>query len=117
MVATSWAANNLKPGDAVLLTEMEHHANLVPWLMLAEQKGIELRWIDIDDDYRLDLSDLDRLLDGVKLVACTVDVERPRDDPPDGGDRRSCPRGRCARGGRRGPGGPSPAGRRDDARL
>ncbi len=72
MVATAWAANNLAPGDAVLLTEMEHHANLVPWLMLAEQKGIELRWLDIDDSYRLDLSNLDRLLDGVRLVACTV---------------------------------------------
>jgi cysteine desulfurase/selenocysteine lyase len=72
MVATSWAATNLKRGDVVLLTEMEHHANLVPWLMLSEQKGIELRWIDVDDSYRLDLSDLDRLLDGVKLVACTV---------------------------------------------
>ena len=40
--------------------------------MLAEQKGVELRWIGIDDSFRLDLSDLDRLLDGVKLVACTV---------------------------------------------
>jgi cysteine desulfurase/selenocysteine lyase len=72
MVATAWAANNLAAGDAILLTEMEHHANLVPWLMLAEHKGIELRWLGIDDSYRLDLSDLDRLLDGVKLVACTV---------------------------------------------
>ena len=56
----------------VLLTDMEHHANLVPWLMLAEERGIELRWLGIDDEYRLDLSDLDRLLDGVKLVACTT---------------------------------------------
>ncbi len=51
---------------------MEHHANLVPWLMLAEERGIELRWIPMSDDYRLDLTDLDRLLDGVKLVACTT---------------------------------------------
>jgi cysteine desulfurase/selenocysteine lyase len=72
IVANSWGANNLKAGDVVLLTEMEHHANLVPWLMLAEQKGIELRWLDITDDYRLDLSNLERQLDGVKLVACTV---------------------------------------------
>jgi cysteine desulfurase / selenocysteine lyase len=72
IVARSWAQKNLKPGDVVLLTEMEHHANLVPWLMLAEQTGIELRWIGIDEDYRLDLSDLDRLLEGVKLVACTA---------------------------------------------
>jgi len=72
MVATAWASHNLNEGDAVLLTEMEHHANLVPWLMLAEQKGIELRWLDVNDDFRLDLSDLDRLLDGVKLVGLTV---------------------------------------------
>jgi cysteine desulfurase/selenocysteine lyase len=72
MVASSWAARNLGAGDVVLLTEMEHHANLVPWLMLAEAKGVELRWLDIDDSYRLDLSNLDRMLDGVKLVACTV---------------------------------------------
>jgi cysteine desulfurase/selenocysteine lyase len=71
-VATAWASHNLKRGDAVLLTEMEHHANLVPWLMLAEQIGIELRWLDVGDDYRLDLSNLDQLLDGVKLVGCTV---------------------------------------------
>ena len=72
VVANSWASRHLSAGDVVLVTEMEHHANLVPWLMLAEQIGIELRWLDIDDDFRLDLSDLDRMLDGVKLVACTL---------------------------------------------
>ena len=72
LVAATWARTNLGEGDAILLTEMEHHANIVPWLMLAEERGIELRWLDIDDDYRLELSDLDRLVDGVKLVACTT---------------------------------------------
>jgi cysteine desulfurase/selenocysteine lyase len=72
LVAATWGRANLSPGDAVLLTDMEHHANLVPWLMLAEERGIELRWIPMGDDYRLDLTDLDRLLDGVKLVACTT---------------------------------------------
>ncbi len=72
LVAATWARSNLGRGDVVLLTDMEHHANIVPWLMLAEERGIELRWIGIDDEYRLDLSDLDRLLDGVKLVACTT---------------------------------------------
>jgi cysteine desulfurase / selenocysteine lyase len=72
LVAATWGRANLGPGDAVLLTDMEHHANLVPWLMLAEERGVELRWIPMGDDYRLDLSDLDRLLDGVKLVACTT---------------------------------------------
>ena len=59
-MAHSWGRPNLAAGDAVLLTEMEHHANLVPWLMLAEERGIELRYLPVDDDGRLDLSDLDR---------------------------------------------------------
>ena len=68
LVAYSWGRANLREGDAVLLTEMEHHANLVPWLVLREERGIELRFLPIDDDYQLDLTDLDRLIDGVKLV-------------------------------------------------
>jgi len=64
LVAATWGRANLSPGDSVLLTDMEHHANLVPWLMLAEERGVELRWIPMGDDYRLDLTDLDRLLDG-----------------------------------------------------
>ena len=71
LVAATWGRANLRPGDVVLLTDMEHHSNIVPWLMLAEERGIELRWIGVDEQYRLDLSDLDRLVEGVKLVACT----------------------------------------------
>jgi cysteine desulfurase/selenocysteine lyase len=51
---------------------MEHHANIVPWHLLAAELGIELRWIPITGDYELDLSDLDRLLDGAKLLAVTA---------------------------------------------
>ena len=72
LVARTWGKVNLKAGDAVLLTEMEHHANLVPWLMLAEEQGIELRYLGVADDHTLDLSDLDRLVDGVKLVSVTA---------------------------------------------
>jgi cysteine desulfurase/selenocysteine lyase len=72
LVANSWGRANLGPGDAVLLTEMEHHANLVPWLMLKEERGIELRYLPVTDDYQLDLSELDRLVDGVKLVSVTA---------------------------------------------
>jgi cysteine desulfurase / selenocysteine lyase len=72
LVAWSWGRANLRRGDAVLLTDMEHHANLVPWLMLAEELDLELRWIGVDDAYRLDLTDLERLLQGVKLVGATV---------------------------------------------
>jgi cysteine desulfurase/selenocysteine lyase len=72
LVAHSWARRRLAPGDAVLLTEMEHHANLVPWLMLAEERGVELRFLPIDGDGRLVLDDLERLLDGVGLVGVTA---------------------------------------------
>jgi cysteine desulfurase / selenocysteine lyase len=72
LVARSFGAANLKPGDTVLLTELEHHANLVPWLMLAAQTGLELRYVAVDSDGRLDLSDLDRKLHGVKLVGVSA---------------------------------------------
>ena len=72
LVAHSWGRANLAAGDAILLTEIEHHANLVPWLMLKEERGIELRFIPMAEDYSLDLTDLDRLIDGVKLVSVTA---------------------------------------------
>jgi cysteine desulfurase / selenocysteine lyase len=72
LVAHTWARANLSAGDSVLVTEMEHHANLVPWLMLAEERGLELRYIPLDGEGRLDLSDLARLVDGVKLVGVSA---------------------------------------------
>src|SRR3954447_25225704 len=72
LVAHSWGRANLREGDAILLTEIEHHANLVPWLMLKEERGIELRFLPMAEDYSLDLTDLDRLVDGVKLVSVTA---------------------------------------------
>jgi cysteine desulfurase / selenocysteine lyase len=71
LVAHSWARSNLSAGDTILLTHMEHHANLVPWLILAEERGVNLRYIPLTEDGRLDLDDLDRLLEGVKLVGVT----------------------------------------------
>jgi cysteine desulfurase/selenocysteine lyase len=72
LVAYSWARANLKAGDAIVVTEMEHHANIVPWHVLAAERGIELRWIPLTEDYRLDLSELPKLLDGAKLLAVTA---------------------------------------------
>ncbi len=57
---------------AVLLSEMEHHANLVPWLMLREERGLELRFLPVDDGGRLVLDGLDRMLEGVGLVSVTA---------------------------------------------
>ena len=71
LVASVWSRSGGKRG-AVLLTEMEHHANLVPWLMLREERGVELRFVPVGDDGRLVLDDLDRLLDGVGLVSLTA---------------------------------------------
>ncbi len=73
LVAHSWGRANLRAGDAVLLTEMEHHANIVPWQILSEELGgLDLRYIPIDGDGRLVLDDLDRLVDGVKLVGVST---------------------------------------------
>ena len=71
LVANTWGRTHLHSGDAILLTEMEHHANIVPWQMLAEERNLTIRWIPIDDDGALILDDLDRLVDGVKLVGVT----------------------------------------------
>jgi cysteine desulfurase / selenocysteine lyase len=72
LVASSWGGANLRHGDVVLLTHMEHHANIVPWHMLAQTKGIELRWVPLTEDGQLDLTDLDRLLDGVSAFSFTA---------------------------------------------
>jgi Selenocysteine lyase len=72
LVAHAWGRSSLKAGDAIVLTHMEHHANVVPWHMLAAERGVELRWIPLTPDGRLDLTDLDRLLDGVKLLGVTA---------------------------------------------
>jgi cysteine desulfurase/selenocysteine lyase len=62
LVAWSWGLAHLRPGDEVLLTVMEHHSNLVPWQLVAERTGARLRFLDVDDEQRLDLSELDGLL-------------------------------------------------------
>ena len=72
LVAHSWGRKNLGEGDSVVLTEMEHHANIVPWHMLAAEKGFEIRWIKVDSEGYLDLSDISQLLDGAKLLSLTA---------------------------------------------
>jgi cysteine desulfurase / selenocysteine lyase len=72
LVAMAWGRANLQSGDVVLLTHMEHHANIVPWHMLAAERGIELRWIPLTQDGQLDLTDLPSLADGAKIVSFTA---------------------------------------------
>lgn len=62
LVAYSWGMSELRPGDEILLTLLEHHSNLVPWQLVAQRTGARLRFLDIDDQGRLDLSTLDELL-------------------------------------------------------
>ena len=70
LVAYSWGRSNLGPDDLILSTEMEHHANLVPWQQLAAATGARLEYVRITDDGRLDLDDLrSRLARGPRLVA------------------------------------------------
>ncbi|GJM43986.1 MAG: cysteine desulfurase [Gemmatimonadota bacterium] len=70
LVAQSWARPRLKPGDEILVTTMEHHSNIVPWQLVAEQTGAVVRPIAIDDDGTLDLDDLDaRLSERTRVVA------------------------------------------------
>jgi len=62
LVAYSWGRHNIQAGDEILLTEMEHHANMVPWHILAEEKGAVLRYIPFLPDGTLDLTNLESLL-------------------------------------------------------
>ncbi|HUB72856.1 MAG TPA: SufS family cysteine desulfurase [Solirubrobacteraceae bacterium] len=71
LVAFAWGRANVGPGDAVLITQMEHHANLVPWQVLCRERGAELRYLEVDAGGELSLAQLDRELarGDVRLVA------------------------------------------------
>lgn len=71
LVAYSWGRVNVGPGDAVLITQMEHHANLVPWQVLCRDRGAELRYLEVDERGELSLQQLDAELarGDVKLLA------------------------------------------------
>ncbi len=69
LVAKAWGRSHLRAGDPVVITELEHHANIVPWHQLHDEIGIELRWIPVGADGHLDLTDLDRLLDGARVLS------------------------------------------------
>jgi len=73
LVAYSWGRANLGPGDTVVLTLLEHHSNIVPWQIITAERGATIRYVDIDDDGRLRLDQLDHYLrtERVKLVGVT----------------------------------------------
>jgi cysteine desulfurase/selenocysteine lyase len=72
LVAYSWGRRNVRAGDRVLITQMEHHSNVVPWQLLCAEVGAELRYVPVLDDFTLDLDVLDtELAAGPKLLAIT----------------------------------------------
>lgn len=72
LVSHSWGLKFLKPGDEVLITEMEHHSNIVPWQIVTQRTGATLRWVPLRDDGTLDLAQLDALINPrTRLVAVT----------------------------------------------
>jgi cysteine desulfurase/selenocysteine lyase len=72
LVAATWGRTSLRPGDEVVLTEMEHHSNIVPWQLVAAEREAVLRYVPVTDEGRLDLDALDRLVTTrTKIVALT----------------------------------------------
>jgi cysteine desulfurase/selenocysteine lyase len=72
VVASSWGKNNIQSGDRIVITQMEHHANLVPWIKLAQETRAELRYIPIDDNGYLNLKEINDIINPkTKLVALT----------------------------------------------
>jgi cysteine desulfurase/selenocysteine lyase len=69
-----WGARGLRPGDEVVITEMEHHSNIVPWQLLCQRTGATLRWFGVTDDGRLDLSNIDELINTRTKVVSFVHV-------------------------------------------
>jgi cysteine desulfurase / selenocysteine lyase len=71
LVAYAWGREHVGPGDAVLITQMEHHSNIVPWQQLCQERGAQLRYLEISDQGALSLDQLDQELDrgDVRLVA------------------------------------------------
>jgi cysteine desulfurase/selenocysteine lyase len=72
LVAQAWGGANLRPGDRILLTMMEHHSNIVPWQLIAQRTGAKLDYLNIDGEGRLALEELDsKLTPATKIVAVT----------------------------------------------
>lgn len=68
-IAYGWGLNNLSRGDKIIVTIMEHHANIVPWQLIAKYTGAELVYLELDDEFCVDTSELETLLDDrVKVV-------------------------------------------------
>jgi cysteine desulfurase/selenocysteine lyase len=74
LVAYSWGRANVAEGDRIVLTEMEHHSNIVPWYQLAQEKGALLDWAPTTDEGRLDMDALGKLLEAGPKLVCVAHV-------------------------------------------
>jgi cysteine desulfurase/selenocysteine lyase len=74
LVAYAWGRANVSAGDLVVITEMEHHSNIVPWQQLCLERGAELRYVPVTDEGRLDLDALDRLLARAPILLAVAHV-------------------------------------------
>src|SRR6201996_6860390 len=74
LVAHSWGRSNLNPGDVVIVTEMEHHSDLVPWQLICAERGAKLEYIPVLDDGTLDLETYDSLLEQNPKLVCVAHV-------------------------------------------
>ncbi len=72
LVANSWGGQNLKPGDEVLITEMEHHSNIIPWQLICERTGADLKYIPINEDGTLDLSNPEKYFKNKTKIVCVI---------------------------------------------
>ena len=92
LVAYSWGRANVGKGDRIVTTQLEHHANIVPWQQLAAETGATLDYVAITDDGQLDLDDLRaKLAAGPKLARVRAGQQRARHHQPDRRDRRAWP--------------------------
>jgi len=72
LVANSWGGQNLNPGDEVLITEMEHHSNIIPWQLICDRTGAKLKYIPINEDGTLDLSHPENYFTDKTKIVCVI---------------------------------------------
>ncbi len=72
LVARSWGDTNLRPGDRIVVSTMEHHANIIPWFMAAERSGARVEWLPLTSDGSIDMDAARSMIPGAKVVACTA---------------------------------------------
>ena len=82
-MAYTWAADNIREGDEIVITTMEHHSNIVPWQWVAERQGAVLKYVEFGEDGTIDLADVERAGDAPDEARLDdAHVQRARHDQP-----------------------------------